>query len=279
MKNRLYFLSVLMLFMAMVSTVTGQNNPFGAKSKSLMTSGFMPKQAQPIPGLTSTASVRMPQTPAFHPASHPLPSFSPSKSAFSEKHYDQNGQVIFLSGRLPAATNLDLKSTDNLKAACFEYLEAIQADLRIQDARKEFKQIRSQTDEMGIIHVKLQQVFKDIPVYGGEIYLHASHNQIGLFNGNAYPTFAGADVNPSVGLFQARLNAIMDVSKRTDYHDLDVNEKKILHYDEPLSELVIYPRDRDPRQQYLAWHITIRPNFLERWEYFIDAKTGSVIRC
>jgi len=114
-------------------------------------------------------------------------------------------------------------------------------------------------------HVKMQQVYKGIPVYGGEIYLHAAENQVGLFNGNPYPTPSGTDVTPLVTQDQAKLTTIRDVAGRTSNYELHAGEKALLNYSGPAGELIIYPKDRDPRQQILVWHITIRPNFLERW--------------
>jgi Zn-dependent metalloprotease len=277
MKNRILLFAAILLFLAVDSTVTGQTNPFSVKSKSRTSAGFTPKPVQPLPGLKGSTSPRMSQTASFHPVSHPLPSSLSSENSFGERKYNQTGQLIFLSGRLPNPVNTDLKTTASLETACFEYLEAIQHDLRMKDARTEFRVKSVQTDELGMSHVKMQQVYKGIPVYGGEVYLHASNNQIGLFNGNAYPTFTNTDINPSVNAWQAQLTTIMDVSKRTRYYELDANQKTMLNYSEPQSELVIYPKNRDPRQQFLAWHITIRPNFIERWEYFVDAGNGSVI--
>lgn len=277
MKNLIHVFTTSFLITAMAFSSMGQVNPFAVKSKSLKSAGFMPQQVQPLPGHSVAKSARISQASAFHPVSHPLPSFSVNKNTFGEKKYNHQGQVIFLSGTLPNPANTALKSTASMEAACYEYLQAIQTDLKIRDAREEFRIKSTQTDELGIIHVKLEQIYQGIPVYGGEAYLHASDDQINLFNGNPYPTFSGTDVNPSVASSQAQLITIMDVSKRTNYHDLDENQKAMLNYSMPKSELVIYPKDRNPRQQFLAWHVTIRPNFRERWEYFVDAKSGSVI--
>ncbi len=275
MKNRILFLAVFALLLQLGLTASGQNNPLSAKAKSSTSAGFVPNQVLPIPGLSAST---LPQTiPAFRPAAHPLPTFSGSKITHAEKHYSQNGQVIFLSGKLPAPANNDLKSAAGIEAACFEYLEAIHAELRIKDAQSEFIVKSNQTDELGQNHIKMQQVYQGIPVYGGEIYLHTAEGQVGLFNGNPYPTAAVSSLVPGVSPAQARSVSIHDVSTRTAYHELNANQKVILNYNEPVSELVIYPKDRDPRQQFLAWHVTVRPNFLERWEYFIDAFTGSVI--
>ncbi len=277
MKKHILFVTAIYLLTATFLTVSGQTNPFAIKTKTVKSASFKPAPVLPIQGVSASASMRMPNTGTFHPVSHPLPAFSTSKNSFGEKHYNPHGQVIFLSGKLPNTSNLDLALPASVDAACFEYLEAIQPDLKIRDARSEFQIKSVQTDESGTIHIKMQQVYKSIPVYGGEIYLHARDNQIGLFNGNALPTTNLSDLTPSVGSYPAELSVIMDVSKRTAYYDLDETQKSLLQYREPKCELVIYPKDRNPAQQFLAWHITIRPNFLERWEYFVDAKNGSVI--
>ena len=278
MKNRILFFICAILMIGLATSGFGQNNPFSVKTKTVKQARFTPNPVLPLPGIASSQVSRL-QGTVFNPVSHPLPSFSKGKDAFNDKKFNRNGQLIFLSGKLANSIHLDLKSAGNLDAACFQYLEAIHNDLRINDVHHEFTIKSQEQDELGITHVKMQQVYKGIPVYGGEIYLHSSGDQIGLYNGNAYPTVNIAEVSPAVGPFEAQMAVILDVSKRTAWRDLDVSQKSFLGYSEPLHELVIYPKDHDQRQQFLAWHITIRPNFLERWEYFIDARTGSIIHC
>ncbi|MFZ4521202.1 MAG: M4 family metallopeptidase [Bacteroidales bacterium] len=275
MKNLILAFATLFIISGISDPAGAQNNPLLSKSKSMTSAGFMPKQLQQVPGLPGT--VRIPNTPTFHPVSHPLPVFSSSALTSVEKHYNQNGQVIFLTGKLFDPMNTDLGSPATMEAACFEFLASIQKELRIKDPRTEFIQKSTQQDELGIIHIKMQQVYKGIPVYGGEIYLHTTGNEVGIFNGNPYPTASIAELVPSVSASLARETTILDVSQRTRYITLDASQQTILNYSEPLSELVIYPVNREPKNQLLAWHITIRPNFLERWEYFIDARTGAII--
>ena len=280
MKNRILFLAGIFVFLITSPTVIGQKTPFSVKARSVKSanlSGFKPKPVQPISGFTATSNGRGMQSSAFRPVSHPLPPLTPTKSFFSAKHFGPSGQLIFLSGKIPNGIRIDLKSSAAIQAASMEYLEAIQSDLRIKNVQDEFTITEQKRDELGICHIKMQQIYQGTPVYGGEIYLHSAGNQIGLFNGNPYPTPTLIDATPSISQFQAQLVSTMDVSARTAYHDLEPGEKAALNYNGPRCELVIYPKDRDPRQEYLAWHLTIRPNFLERWEYFIDAKTGSII--
>jgi len=277
MKNQILFLAIFTLFILLPPAASGQTNPFSIKAKSAKSAGFMPKQVQPIPGVAGSQDSRLNNASTFKPIGHPLPSFSKDKQDFGERHFNQNGQLIFLSGKLANAMNMNLKYSGNLEEACFEYLGALQTDLRIKDVRKEFAVKSQQSDDLGISHVKMQQVYQGIPVYGGEIYLHSSGDQISLFNGTTYPTATFSDIHPSISSFQAQMTATSDVSKRTAMHELNAGQKSMLNYSEPIRELVIYPKNRDPRQQYLTWHITLRPNFLERWEYFVDAKTGAIL--
>ena len=43
----------------------------------------------------------------------------------------------------------------------------------------------------------------------------------------------------------------------------------------PQSTLVMY--DKGDNDYVLTWAITIRPNFLEEWKYFVDAASGEII--
>ena len=71
-----------------------------------------------------------------------------------------------------AVNSKSLKASIGLETACFEYLEAIRTDLRIKDASSEFIIKNINTGELGISHVKMQQVYKGVPVYGAEVYLN-----------------------------------------------------------------------------------------------------------
>src|SRR5690606_14321760 len=46
-------------------------------------------------------------------------------------------------------------------------------------------------------------------------------------------------------------------------------------YSAPSTSLVLYSTGEDKYR--LAWAVTIRPNFIEEWKYFIDAAGGEII--
>jgi len=274
MKNRILILTALLIALGVI--VQGQNNPFASKAKSTTSAGFMPEPVKQISGLNATGTARMQSVPSFHPVSHPLPPLSRHAGSFTEKHVNPHGQVIFLSGG-PSPDEQEMKKAGNPSEACLSYLDAIRSELRVDDPRSEFTFLSDRTDELGIRHVKMQQVIEGIPVYCGEIYLHLKTGRPVVFNGNPYPTPDLPDLVPAVSRHDAQMTAESDLSNRTTFTILSDNERKILRYEQPACELVIYHKDRDPGQEHLAYHFTVRPNFVERWEYFIDAKTGAVL--
>jgi len=277
MKRNLLFVSALAISLLFVSFANAQKNPFSGKIKSAAAPTFAPQPVQ-VQALLSnpTINARLQQAGRYHPGSIPYSSLQTGITKYSDKQYGNYGQLIYVKGKLPHAIKLNMKSTAVVQEACFEYLNALKEMLRIQDAGKEFVIKSLETDNIGMNHIKMQQVYKGIPVYYGEVYLHSEDNQIALFNGNTLPTPSVA-INPAIGAQQANLKAIIDVSGRTRFHVLTQTEKTLLDYDEPKSELVIYHKNRDPLQGKLAWHVTVRPNFIERWEYFIDAGTSDII--
>ncbi len=116
-----------------------------------------------------------------------------------------------------------------------------------------------------------------IPVYGGEIYLHKHNGSIDLFNGNCFPTPELNSVVPVIAQSYASERAINDIKLHTSFRELLPAEKNFLKYSGPESELVVYHKDDMLKSAKLTWHLTVRPNLVERWEYFIDATTGEII--
>ncbi|MCK7533328.1 MAG: hypothetical protein MZV63_20995 [Marinilabiliales bacterium] len=61
----------------------------------------------------------------------------------------------------------------------------------------------------------------------------------------------------------------------TIFRELSSKEQDILDYAAPSASLVLYNTGGDNYR--LAWAVTVRPNFIEEWKYFIDASNGDII--
>lgn len=149
--------------------------------------------------------------------------------------------------------------------------------LRVTHPAEEFVPTSVQTDELNITHVRMEQAYEGIPVYGAEVILHFSPDGSTRFTGRYQASPQSPNLTPAHTAEQALQTAIQDVSTRTTYVDLSEEHKAMLDYMAPPTELVLYKPEGTVFSQHLVWHITLRPNFVQRWEYFVDAHTGAII--
>lgn len=189
----------------------------------------------------------------------------------------KNGLPLMVKGLTKGSVSIKSNSRVSIADASHEYLKEIKDILQINDPEKEFKLVNSQVDHLNKTHIRLQQLHKGIPVYGSEIMLHSGAKGIELFNGRYFPSSKLNNVIPSLSTDQAVDIVIKDIKTLTKYREFTEMESKVSKYKGPEAELIIYHKDLDVKNEKLAWHITIRPNFMARWEYFVDAKTGHII--
>jgi hypothetical protein len=84
----------------------------------------------------------------------------------------------------------DLKNARrSTKDMSYEFLTSVKADLKIAEPKSEFEVLEEVTDEKGIKRVRLQQKYKNVPVYGGELGLHSNTSGVIEFMlGKVFPT-------------------------------------------------------------------------------------------
>ncbi|MDA3882059.1 MAG: M4 family metallopeptidase [Bacteroidales bacterium] len=141
---------------------------------------------------------------------------------------------------------------------------------KLSDPRMQLKITKSHTDKLGITHIKAQQYYKGIKVYGAESFVHiGSRNDI--FNGYIYEIVDTINITPYISKNEALNIVNVDLATKTVQKDLSEKQKEILKYNAPDITLIIY-------EESLVYEIIIRPNFLQEWKYFIDAHNGSIIK-
>lgn len=278
MKRPILFLAILsVLCLATTRHAEGQGNPFSAKQRTLSRTAVKPKPVAVVPGPGTRPSRPVPGVSPV-PVTHPW-RIGNADLPEGNRWFDGSGQMIFFAGTIAGIPESDAPGGSVTPEACFAYLGAIAPELGISDAHTAFRPVSSHTDELGMVHARMQQYHRDVPVYGREVWLHARDGKICLFNGRTLPTRLLPDVTPTVASATAQATALSDLSTRTILTLLDDNQQELLQYSGPVAELVIYPKQGNESRPSLAWHFTIRPNFIERWEYFISATDGSLIHC
>ncbi|HEX8529690.1 MAG TPA: M4 family metallopeptidase, partial [Cytophagales bacterium] len=184
---------------------------------------------------------------------------------------------IFISGAAAQAPLSSANGRVDVQKAALSYLNGVKDVLRIQQPEAEFSVRHTQIDDPGQVHIRMKQSYRGVEVYGSEVILHAKSNVIGSLNGRYFPTPQLADVKPALSADQAVAAATGNLRGKALFTNLSAEQKRLLEYEKPESKLVIYHVNDDPSNARLTWHVTLRPNFIDLWEYFVDANTGAVL--
>ncbi len=193
------------------------------------------------------------------------------KSKQAEVIFRETGPVFIEKKTSP----LKSASDEGPQERFYSFMEA-SADLTgIAQPRKLFTIHGVETDRLGITHVKVSQKWKDIEIYGSESVFHFDEEKE-RFTGRISVMKNAPATDPVLYESDALQVCLNDLQRLTVCRELSPKEMEFLHYKSPSCSLVIF--DKGNNNYVLAWTITIRPNFLEQWRYFIDAVSGEILR-
>jgi bacillolysin len=172
--------------------------------------------------------------------------------------------------------NTPLKSagTGTYEEKFYAFLEETKPISKISNPKESFKITSVRTDDLGITHIRAIQQYKGIEVYGSESILHVDSDKE-RFTGSFFKTDQDILTKPGITSTAALQKTVDDIRQHTIYKELTTKEKKLLQYDAPSCSLVLY--NKDNQEYVLTWAITIRPNFIEVWKYFINASNDEII--
>jgi len=134
---------------------------------------------------------------------------------------------------------------------------------RMTDPASEFVVGRQVEDEMGMVHLQMDQVYKGVPVFGSGMAVHfTSDNKIQTVNGHYMPGIA-VSVEPDITVDQAVTTAAADLQGPSESSK----------YEPP--QLVILALGGTQAQ--LVWKVTLSNEDPPlRMVYFVDAHTGAI---
>lgn len=184
------------------------------------------------------------------------------------------GLPIYFEGTPPgAAQQVEERSAGD---GAIHYLARIHP-AGIQDPTKEFRVKRVQTDELGNFHVRLDQYFQGVPIFGAEL---VAHTEAGVFT-----SAAGRYVStPKLQSTQAQISADRAIQSVVEH--IGVNKVKsnwssldlqMIGGEQFRSKLVVYRVQAKGNEEHLAWNIEAYANLISRFIYFVDANTGEVL--
>lgn len=253
--------TVSMLVITMSSLWAQQTNPFTQKQQRVTTPPS--KQVTPVinfqksKALQATAGDGIYQHQQLKHGDHGLPIFIKSQASLQAR------------GRMAAQTPETLSH---------EYLQEVAGLLQIENPAEEFQVKSIITSSQGSTHVKMQQMYQGYKVYAHEVILHLNGQGVSLFNGRHMVTPASLNTTPILTGEEATAMATRDVKKQPQVVVPQGAMAHILSHagELPEPEVVIYEHPRKGKVN-LVWHVTVYPNLVERWEYFIDARSGKTV--
>ena len=137
----------------------------------------------------------------------------------------------------------------------------------IKAPNDEFEIKEETKDKFGLTHLKFKQVFNKIPVYAKEIVVHLDKKgYVKSLNGSYISTPEKVNTTAQLDVEKVR-EKLPNIFGKSIGELEDLNDSI-----EPV--LVIYEKKN---QLYLSWYITIYSSYIDRWNLFIDDKTGAIL--
>ena len=157
----------------------------------------------------------------------------------------------------------EAKAASSLKELVYQFNKAKRAALGFTAIDDRLEVLSSHKDNLGMTHVRLQQVYAHVPVYGRDIYLHLNNeNQLVAVNGRLSPISAAVDTKPAL-----TANAAIERARQA----LGTLQGR----DKDTASLTIYYDAADT--PHLAFLVSASPALDKRYELFIDAHSGEVL--
>jgi Zn-dependent metalloprotease len=207
----------------------------------------------------------------------PLPVLAPKSGtthASIKMTLGENGLPILMEGKTAASENNGENRT--IPERALEYLSSLQPP-GLASPSQEFVVKSVQTDEQGNDHIRMDQWFQGVPVWGGELIAHTNNGIFVRVNGRYFPTPKLTTVTPRM----EETPAITVVKTKIGTDKIKTNwtaaELKLIDGQPFSADLLVFHRNNATDGECLAWRVIAHPNVLSRLVYFVDAATGEIL--
>jgi Zn-dependent metalloprotease len=157
------------------------------------------------------------------------------------------------------------------EGAAAQYLLEAGPLMRIQNPGQEWQWTSTETDEQGFSHIRFIQIHQGLPIYGSEVIVHGKGGEFDFVNGTYYPTAEKTEGTIQIPETQAVKAAQQDLGPQTQYIR-DISQVGTM---ESRSELIYLWHEGS---LVPAYHVTMYKNIIDRWEYFVAASDGKILK-
>ena len=199
----------------------------------------------------------------------------------------KDAQQIKYRENLARPTFIEFKSSpSNFRLSTGSPVEAMKEILSLK-SNEDLVKSKDETDDIGFTHTRYQQLYKNIPVEGGEYIAHQRAGVVTCING-LFLTIGDISVSPSLNEAEALSKATSFVgAKRYKWENKAEVEKLRTLFDnpdlsfDPKGTLVIYAKNgqvNDKADFRLAYKFDIFADAPESRAYiYVDAKSGEIL--
>lgn len=181
----------------------------------------------------------------------------------------QTGRVAFASSDGPGIL-LPGAASATAEARALQFIETYGREFGLS-RKEDVRAIRTHVDDLGVEHVRLQQLHRGVPVTGGEFFVHLQGPRVKAANGRTIADLPG-DVLPAIQPQRAEVAARELIRKR------GLDDAGRATYSEPRLEILnrAFLASSGTDRSRLAWFIEASAIDLRQY-IWIDAQTGGVL--
>lgn len=205
------------------------------------------------------------------PASAPEPNHAGLPEGTTIERADPTRTVTLLKGphlsRALAQADawVEMQAAGRFSEAAVCFIACHRGMFRLDNPRAELESVTASTDTLGMHHVRLQQVFDGIPVWGGEISVHFdAKGEIYLVQGHYIPTPKGVDLAHRITASRAIALAGQELNHPA-FRSANCTAVPVIYA-------------ADPDKPVPAFRVTVNAGLAERWEYMIHARSGVILK-
>jgi len=177
----------------------------------------------------------------------------------------------YIKGRIPHQKN------DDLQSMALEYLEAASYHMSIQSVEGAFKLNKEWKDDLGISHLKMQQQYNGVDVYGKEIIMHADERGFFLLNGNYADDEPFKKMNFELAISDQEIQKTIkgELDAFQESHEFAKNKDLFPEMEQwQINKVILEEKD----DYQLAYHVKVYANLAEYYTFFLDAANGNIIK-
>jgi Zn-dependent metalloprotease len=181
--------------------------------------------------------------------------------------WNEDGTVpIFIRGERLQQRNLQSLG----KATAAEYLSQANsflqensALLRVLEPTAEFVPVENVRDELGMTHIRFQQYYQGMEVWGRDVRVHlTADGNVESFNGRSVPTPLQLRwARPAIDGAAAQAQAAQEFGRTPD----SLSSRSVIYVDQD-------------DQFHICWLVHIEAGLGDRWDYFVDAVAGTIVK-